>query len=68
MPDRYGLEWAQEQHDRQEPPEEKAVGTCAFCGRDIFEGEKVYMIDGNWYCTDCVTEGEATQEEPSDEY
>lgn len=64
----YGLDWAQEQYDRQEPPLGSAVGTCAFCGRDIYGGEKVYVIDGDWYCTDCVTETEAEEKEPPDEY
>ena len=64
----YGLSWAQFQHDMEEPPMGKVVGTCALCGRDVFEGEKIYRIDGDWYCTDCVTEDEATEDEPFDEY
>lgn len=57
------LDWAQWLHDLEEPPESEPVGTCALCGRDIYEGEKVYKIDGDLYCTDCVTECEAEKEE-----
>ena len=64
----YGLADAQEAYDRQETPIGNAVGTCALCGRDIYEGETVYKIDGDWYCTDCVTETEAEGKEPPDEY
>lgn len=63
-----GLDWAQDEYDRQEPPETEPAGTCALCGRDIFEGETVYQIDGDWYCTGCVTETEAEKGEPPDEY
>jgi hypothetical protein len=63
-----GYDWAQYVYDMQEPPEGHVVGTCALCGRDICEGETVYKIDGDWYCTDCVTETEAEEEEPPDEY
>ena len=63
-----GLDWAQAEYDRQEPPNGKAVATCAYCGRDIFEGEKVYRLDGDFYCTDCITEETAESELPPDEY
>ncbi|HBR01980.1 MAG TPA: hypothetical protein DD738_05160 [Ruminiclostridium sp.] len=66
--DDYGLDWAQEEYDRQEPQEGDVVGTCAYCGRDIYGGEKVYVIDGDWYCTACVTEAIADEEGPPDEY
>lgn len=42
-----GLDWADE--------EAKVAGTCAYCGRDIMDGETVYMIDDDWYCEDCVS-------------
>jgi len=62
------LDWAQWEYDAQEPPEGKVVATCAYCGRDIFEGEKVYRLDDGLYCTDCITEEIAESELPPDEY
>lgn len=63
-----GLDWAQEQYDRQEPPEGKVVATCAYCGEDIHKGEKIYRLDGDVYCSRCITEDEAEEDGPPDEY
>mgnify|MGYP000871436800 CR=1 FL=1 len=69
MYDDYGLGLAQAEYDRQEPPEAKVVVTCAYCGRDIYAGEKIYRIDNDIYCTDCVTEEDAEESEyQNDEY
>lgn len=62
------LDWVQGEYDRQEPPEGKTVATCAYCGRDIYKGEKIYKLDGDIYCCDCITEDEAREDEPPDEY
>lgn len=68
MPKDFGLGWAQEQYDAQNPPEEETVATCAYCGRDICKGEKIYKLDDDVYCCDCITEDEAKEDEPPDEY
>lgn len=63
------FDWVQEQYDRQEPPEGKIVATCAYCGCEIYEGEKIYRIDNDIYCSDCVKEDfaeEAFYDEPED--
>ena len=39
MEDDYGLGWAQDMYDRQEPPLGKAVGTCAVAA-EIFAGAR----------------------------
>lgn len=62
-----GLDWAQGRYDSEEPPEPPVVGTCALCGRDIYKGEKIYKMDDDWYCTDCVTESEAGEDELLDD-
>ena len=64
----FGYATAQRDYDLQEPPTNNVVGTCALCGRDICEGETIYKIEDDWYCTDCVTECKAEKEEPLDEY
>ncbi len=64
----YGLGFAQGQYDEQEPPTGKVVGTCAYCGREIHEGEKIYRLDGDIYCGNCVTEDEANGDGLPDEY
>lgn len=41
-----------------EPPEEKPLATCAYCGCEIHEGESYWELDGQAYCsTDCLAEG-----------
>ena len=37
-----------------EPPEPKTVGYCSECGQDIFAGENVWEIKGEWYCECCI--------------
>lgn len=64
----YDLDFVQGQYDAQEPPTGKVVGTCAYCGREIREGEKIYRLDGDVYCGDCVTEDEAKEDDLPDGY
>ena len=32
--------------------------TCCLCGAKLYIGDTVYLIDGDPYCTDCVTRRE----------
>lgn len=66
--DEPGDDWEQEEYNRRHEPDEDIVTTCAYCGRGICRGERAYKIDGDWYCTDCVTETEAGGNELPDEY
>ena len=54
MPDDHGLSWAQEQYDRQEPPELPEPKLRCKCGKPIYEGEPVYNIAGVDLCAECV--------------
>lgn len=52
-----GLDWAQAQYDRQEPPykEHEAVLRCSICQAPIYPGEKYYTdIDGSDICCECI--------------
>ena len=37
-----------------EPPEDKIYGLCYFCGGEIYEGDTVYVIDGQYIHEDCL--------------
>ena len=37
-----------------EPPERLVVGTCAYCGDEVYDGEKVYFCDGEMLHPECV--------------
>lgn len=37
-----------------EPPEEKPIAYCDYCGGEIYEGETVYNIDGQLIHEDCL--------------
>ena len=54
----YGLGWAQEQYDRQEPPyrEPEKSKECSVCHADILAGENYYQIGEFCICTDCMIE------------
>ena len=41
--------------ERLEPPEDKAVTHCAYCGCEIFEGDALYTIDGG-ICEECLND------------
>ena len=32
----------------------KPVASCSDCGCDLYEGDRVYDINGEFYCTDCA--------------
>lgn len=40
-----------------EPPYYEPVDYCHLCGNDIFNGEEIYEIEGDWYCEDCIYNG-----------
>lgn len=54
MPDDYGYSAAQSEYDRQEPPGDNAKIHCDDCGKGLFEGDKVFRIEGQNLCEDCV--------------
>ena len=37
-----------------EPPEDKPVGYCGFCGGEVYGGDTVYRIDGQLIHEDCL--------------
>ena len=37
-----------------EPKEGEIVGYCTECGQDIYAGEDIWEIKGEWYCECCV--------------
>lgn len=37
-----------------EPPEDKIYGHCDFCGGEIYEGDTIYVIDGQYIHEDCL--------------
>lgn len=37
-----------------EPPEDKPVSYCGFCGGEVYEGDTVYRIDGQLIHEDCL--------------
>ena len=37
-----------------EPPEDKPIAYCDYCGGEIYEGETVYSIDGQLIHEDCL--------------
>ncbi len=39
---------------RLDPPEDKICGYCDFCGGEIYEGESIYLIDGQRIHEDCL--------------
>jgi hypothetical protein len=46
-----------------EPDDEKPVCTCDYCDADLYEGETVYKINGEVYCsTQCVADAYCTEE------
>lgn len=47
----YGLP---ERRNWLEPSEPEAIGYCAKCREDIFEGEEIWEINGKWYCEYCI--------------
>ncbi len=39
-----------------EPPEDIIFGYCAFCGGEIYDGETIYRIDGDYIHEDCLAD------------
>ena len=37
-----------------EPPEDKPIAYCDYCGGEIYEGETVYTVDGQLIHEDCL--------------
>lgn len=37
-----------------DPPERPVMGKCAYCGDEIYDGEKVYICDGKMIHPECV--------------
>ncbi len=35
------------------PDEPRPIGKCSFCGKDLFEGDHIYTIDG-FICEACL--------------
>lgn len=62
-----GFDWAQAEYDRQEPHEPEPVGQCSICGKDIFAGEQVCMVDDEMICSECFEITTAEEEEPINE-
>lgn len=36
-------------------PEPKIIEVCVVCGQEIREGEEYFEMEGQSYCTDCLT-------------
>jgi len=49
-----GLNSAQLQYDRQEPPEDKPKLICCECECGIYEGDLYFEIDNKIYCETCT--------------
>lgn len=43
--------------------EEEPLCNCCSCGDDIFEGERIVVIDDNVYCTQCAVNTYAERED-----
>ena len=37
-----------------EPSSIAPIGYCSECGNDIFFGEEIWEIHGDWYCESCI--------------
>lgn len=37
-------------------PEEPVFAKCKYCGDKIYDGDKCYRLEDDYYCTDCVSE------------
>ncbi len=37
-----------------EPEYPNPIGYCTECGKDIYSGEDIWEIHGEWYCEDCI--------------
>lgn len=37
-----------------EPEYPSPIGYCVECGKDIYSGEEIWEIRGEWYCEDCI--------------
>jgi len=49
-------------------PEPTAVYVCKSCGAEIHEGEYYYVVGGEPYCDDCVSNDIAYAEDDCDDY
>ena len=47
--------------------DEKPLFNCCSCGDDIFEGERIVVIDGNTYCCHCAVITYALREDFEDD-
>ena len=52
-----------------EPECSSPIGYCIECGKDIYSGEDIWEIRGDWYCEDCIDKfhTEAEREEYFDD-
>ena len=41
-----------------EPPTYEAIGYCRECGCDIYEGNEIWEINGDWYCEECIRDAQ----------
>ena len=48
--------------------EEPVAAKCCNCGRDIYEGEDAFNINGDIYCEDCINDCKFTAEVPEPDY
>ena len=39
------------------------VASCMDCGRDLYECEDCYYINGEYYCDDCIRDSAVTLDE-----
>ena len=39
-----------------EPPEPKAVGTCKRCGQEIYVGDEIVELSGDFYHEECFSD------------
>ena len=57
--------WGAELPDRDdEEPEARPMCACNRCKSTIYEGERWFKLDGDYYCTDCVKKEELEFFEP----
>lgn len=39
------------------PPEPEPVARCDCCGCDLYEGDYLYTVYGEYLCEDCLNDG-----------
>lgn len=57
------MAYRQYENKLPEQYEEEPVCNCCSCGDDIYEGERIVVIDDNVYCTQCAVNTYAKRED-----